>query len=272
MHPDLQRRVQRYGWDKAAEYYDDSWEKQLEPARDKLLDTAALKPGEKVLETACGTGLVTFPAAEAVQPGGEVTAIDLSELMIEIGRERMDEQKIRNVRFQRMDAENLEAEDRSFDAVLCSLGLMYLPDPVQSLKEMYRVLKPGGRAVSSVWGERKNCGWKDIFPIVDKRVASDVCPLFFKQGTGSTLEQSYLEAGFDDYRSERFSVSLRYPNPEEALTAAFYGGAVALAYNKFDRESREEAHREYLDSIAPFRKGNGYEIPGEFVVGMGRKR
>ncbi len=271
MKPDFQRRVQRYGWDKAAQYYEESWRKQLKPARDRLLGMADLQPGEKVVETACGTGLITFRAAGEVGAEGEVFATDLSDLMIKIGRERAGEQKVENVSFQRMDAEQLDLEDGRFDVGLCSLGLMYFPDPVKSLKEINRVLRPGGRVASSVWGERNNCGWNKIFPIVDKRVASDVCPLFFQQGTGSTLECSYREAGFDQFESVRFSVSLNYPGPEEALVAAFYGGAVALAYNKFDQPTREAAHREYLDSIEPYKKGSGYEIPGEFVIGLGWK-
>lgn len=271
MEPRLQRRVQRYGWDKAAEYYEDSWKEQLKPAQDKLMEMVDLQPGEDVIETACGTGLVTFRAARAVEPGGEVLATDLSDAMIELAESRAAEQGIENVIFRRMDAEQLEVEDDNFDAALNGLGLMYLPDPGQSLREMNRVLKSEGRAVVAIWGERKKCGWADIFPIVDKRVASDVCPLFFQQGTGNTLEHSFREAGFKDIEVERFSVTLRYSDPEIAIMAAFAGGPVALAYRKFDEQTRQEAHEEYLESIASYKNGAGYEIPGEFVVAKGVK-
>lgn len=66
MTPASQRRIQRYGWDNAAGYYAPFWQEQLKPAQDRLLEMAALQPGEHVLEVACGSGLVTFPAAEAV--------------------------------------------------------------------------------------------------------------------------------------------------------------------------------------------------------------
>lgn len=271
MEPRLQRRVQRYGWDKAAEYYEDSWKDQLKPAQDKLMEMANLQPGEKVLETACGTGLVSFRIAETVKPDGEVIATDISDGMIEIAKSEAEKKDIRNIDFRRMDAEELELEDESFDAAVCALGLMYVPDPVESLKEMNRVLKPGERAVIAIWGERKKCGWADIFPIVDKRVASDVCPLFFQQGTGNTLEHSFDKAGFDEIEIERFSATLHYPDPEVAIMAAFAGGPVALAYKKFDEQTREEAHQEYLNSIAAYRNGTGYQIPGEFVVAKGIK-
>lgn len=271
MEPRLQRRVQRYGWDKAAEYYEDSWKEQLKPAQDKLLEMMQLQPGEKVLETACGTGLVTIQIAGTVGHEGTISATDISDKMIEIAGDRVEKENLANVKLKRMDAEELEFEDDLFDAALCALGLMYVPDPVQSLSEMARVLKPGGRAGIAIWGERKNCGWADIFPIVDKRVASDVCPLFFQQGTGNALKYSMNEAGFKQIELERLSVNLHYPSDEVALMAAFAGGPVALAYQKFNDQTREEAHREYLDSITDYRKGDGYQIPGEFVVAKGLK-
>ena len=272
MEPQLQRRVQRYGWDKAAKFYDDSWKAQLKPAQDKLLEMADLQPGENVLETSCGTGLVTLRAARQVASGGKVIATDLSEKMIDEAKKLTNGNSSSNIQFRRMDAEDLNFKDNQFDAAICSLGLMYFPFPTEALKEMHRVLKPGGRATVAIWGERKNCGWAELFPIVDRRVASDVCPLFFQQGTSDTLRHSFQSAGFDKIEVERFKVSLSYPDDKTALMAAFDGGAVALAYQKFDDQTKEEIHREYLDSIAPFRSGEGYEIPGEFVVARGLKK
>jgi len=84
MEPALQRRVQRYGWDKASAYYEASWQNQLLPAQDKLLQFAKMKAGEKVIDVACGTGLVTFPAAEIVGGNGFVLGTDISDKMIEL--------------------------------------------------------------------------------------------------------------------------------------------------------------------------------------------
>ncbi len=266
MEPRLQRRVQRYGWDKASVFYEDSWKEQLKPAQDMLLKLAGLNPGDRVLETACGTGLVTMRIAEKVGTNGRVVATDLSDSMIQIAAENIKEKNIDNVTFQRMDSENLEFDDEQFEATISSLGMMYVPDPVRSLKEKYRVLKPGGQTAVVIWGERKNCGWADIFPIVDKRVKTDVCPMFFQQGTGNALKFSLQEAGFKDLQIERFSATIYYPNDELAVMAAFAGGPVALAYQKFDEQTKMEAHQEYLDSISPYKNEKGYKIPGEFVA------
>jgi ubiquinone/menaquinone biosynthesis C-methylase UbiE len=268
----LQRRVQRYGWDKAAEHYERFWAEQLEPAQALLLRLAALAPGERVLEVAGGTGLVTFRAAEAVGPTGAVVATDISDQMVELLRVGAAERGMTQVTAERMEAEALTVDDASFDVTLCSLGLMYVPDPERSLREMHRALKPGGRAVAAVWGPRAACGWAEIFPIVERRVVSEVCPLFFQLGGGDALRWTMEAAGFGEVEVERISITLDYATAEAACGAAFAGGPVALPYAKFDDALRREVHAEYLESIAGFRRGDGYAIPGEFVVARGASR
>jgi ubiquinone/menaquinone biosynthesis C-methylase UbiE len=272
VEPRLQRRVQRYGWDKAAEHYQGFWQEQLRPAQELLLKMAALQPGERVLDVACGTGLLTFPAADAVGASGHVVATDISQVMVDTSARIANERGTDNVSFERMDAEDLRLEDASFDAALCALGMMYVPDPCLAFREQLRLLKPGGRAVAAVWGQRDRCGWAEIFPIVDSRVESEVCPMFFQLGTKDALAQTLALAGFEDIAHERLSSELRYASEEDALGAAFVGGPVAMAYSRFDDKTREEAHAEYLASIESFRNGDGYNIPGEFVVAIGHKR
>lgn len=265
----LQRRVQRYGWDKAAGDYERYWREQLAPAQRQLIELAAPAPGEFVLDIACGTGLVTFPLAQAVGPTGAVVATDLADAMVTHVRGEAERLGLRHVSVDRMDAESLEFPDRTFDAVVCALGLMYVPDPERALREMARVLKPGGRASVAVWGLRDRCGWAEIFPIVESRVASDVCPLFFRLGTPGLLDTLMADAGLGDVRAVRLSTALVYGSDEEACGAAFAGGPVALAYSRFDETMREDAHAEYLHSIAGWRDGTGYRVPGEFVVARG---
>lgn len=268
----LQRRVQRYGWDKASGEYERYWRRQLEPVQVRLLALASLRPGERVLDVACGTGLVTFPAAQAVGAGGSVVGTDLSQDMVIRATQLAQTLGVPQATFERMDAEDLQCEPRTFDVVLCALGLMYVPDPQKALAEMVRVLRPGGRAVVAVWGARNRCGWAEIFPIVDRRVASEVCPMFFQLGTGDMLSQAMQAAGFVDTRSERISMNIDYASADEAIGAAFVGGPVALAYSRFDQATREAAHREYLDSIARYRRRDGYGVPGEFVLARGESR
>ncbi len=267
----LQHRVQRYGWDRAASFYEDAWQRQLAPSQDLLMTLAALAPGERVLDIACGTGLVTFRAASAVGPTGHVLGTDISEEMVAACRRTAGERGIENVTFERVEAEALGLEDGAFDAVLCALGLMYVVDFAGSVREMFRVTRPGGRAASAVWGRRDHCGWAEIFEIVQRRVNTEVCPMFFQLGTGEVQKTLFENAGFSNVRSERISVTLDYDSGEDACRAAFAGGPVAMAYSRFDDATRASAHDEYVESIRPFFDGKAFRIPGEYVVTVGTK-
>lgn len=265
----LQRRVQRYGWDKAVHDYEAGWRVQLEPAQSLMLALAAPRRGERVLDVACGTGLISFRIADAVGENGAVVGTDISGEMVEAARRTAIERGVGNAAFERFDAEDMKLEGEPFDAAVCGLGLMYLPDPVRGLQEMRRLLKPGGRAAGVVWGARAKCGWAEIFPITDARVASEVCPMFFHLGTQDMLARGFTEAGYEDIRTERLEVKLDFANGDDALSAAFRGGPVALVYNRFDDATKQAVHAEYLASIAAYRVGEGYRIPGEFVAVAG---
>ncbi|HKE94278.1 MAG TPA: methyltransferase domain-containing protein [Povalibacter sp.] len=265
----LQRRIQRYGWDMAAQDYEPLWEAQLARARSALLSLAAIEAGEQVLDVACGTGLVTLDAARDTGPTGRVVGVDISGEMVDAAQRRARALRLDNVSFARMGAETLALPDASFDVALCALGLMYVPDPLQALQEMHRVLRPGGRVALAVWGERANCGWSPVFPIVDAEVRSDVCPLFFSLGQQDALANLCADAGFRNVRECRVTTTLDYTDAETACNAAFVGGPVAMAWSRFDDRAKARVFARYRDAIAPWRIGDAYAIPGEFVIVAG---
>lgn len=269
MDAKLQRLLQRRGWDLAASDYEKSWSRQLQPSTDKLLAFADVKPGESVIETASGTGLITLVVAEQAR-NGRVLATDISKKMLLQLEAAADAAGLTSIETAACSAEALATEEQ-FDVAVCALGLMYMPEPWQAIAELHRTLRPGGRVALSVWGERRNCGWASLFGIVDARVSSDVCPMFFALGAPTALTESMAEQGFVDIIEERIRVTLRFPTEAAALSAAFVGGPVALAYARFDGATKASAHAEYLDSIAQYRTGNGYLVPGEFVIAAGRK-
>ncbi len=261
----LQLRVQRYGWDRAAAHYEQAWLHALAPATAAVLARAALRPGEHVLDVACGSGVLTRAAWPLVAPGGgDVLGTDLSEQMLAQASGQLPQ-----CRFVRADAQCLEdglgAED--FDVVLCGLGLMYMPDPERALASMVRRLRPGGRLVVSVWGERRACAWADLFSIVDAQVHSEVCPMFFRLGGGDALAYALRNAGLRSVATDRITTTADYADAQSACDAAFVAGPVALAYSRFDDATRAAVRTEYLASIAPWRVQSGYSLPGEFVIG-----
>ncbi|MGH8202244.1 MAG: class I SAM-dependent methyltransferase [Steroidobacteraceae bacterium] len=266
MSTDFHKRIQRYGWDRAADHYEPLWGAPLGHARAAVLEFAALAPGERVLDVASGTGLITFEAARAVGPEGDVLGIDVSRRMVELSMRRARTLEMANCRFAPMDAEMLTLPDASFDVVICALGLMYVPDPERALREMQRVLRPGGRAAIAVWGERSKCGWSTLFPIVDAEVTSEVCPLFFQLGYPEVLARMCADARLEVARQCRITITLNFHSAGEACDAAFLGGPVALAWSRFSEDVRARARNRYLDAIEPWRCERGYAIPGEFLV------
>jgi ubiquinone/menaquinone biosynthesis C-methylase UbiE len=210
MDPALQRRVQRYGWDKASSFYETFWQNQLAPPQEELLKIASLRTGDRVLDIACGTGLVSFKAAGIVGSNGFVAGTDISEKMVESCQRRAEQEKLKNLYFARMDGEELQLDLGLFDKALCALGLMYMPEPIKALQEMRRLLLPGGSTSILVWGRRDHCGWSALFEIVEKRVASDVCPMFFNLGNPGTLTLSFEKSGYEKVDSRTIAASLQF--------------------------------------------------------------
>jgi ubiquinone/menaquinone biosynthesis C-methylase UbiE len=265
----LQRRVQRYGWDRAVGCYEEHWLHRLWPATKRVLELAAIAPGERVLDVACGTGVLAIAAASRMGRSGMAVGTDISDKMVEAARAAAQALGLANCRFERGDAEQPAEVGIGFQVGLCGLGLMYMPDPERALAALARQLLPNGRSVVSVWGRRDRCGWADIFPIVDAHVESEVCPLFFRLGTGDTLHHGLEAAGLINASAERLPITLRYDSAGEACDAIFLGGPVALAYAHFDEATRAAVRADYLRSVAPFRRGEAYAIPGEIVIGHG---
>jgi SAM-dependent methyltransferase len=150
-------------WGAAAEHWARAAEKDevgaSADAAKWMLGAAELQPGERVLEVAGGAGRVGLQAAAEVGPEGNVLCSDFSEEMVRVARERFARLEVSNIETRALDAQSLDLDDRSFDAVLCRFGYMLMPDPLQALRESARVLRPGGRLVLAVWGEAEQNLW-----------------------------------------------------------------------------------------------------------------
>ncbi len=119
----------------------------------RLVEFADIPEGARVLDVACGRGAVLLPASTSVSSTGEVIGIDISEGMIEHTGNEVSRQGIANIKALKMDAENLEFQDSSFDYVLCGLGLFFFTNLDRALTGFLRVLKSGGRFVTSTFQE-----------------------------------------------------------------------------------------------------------------------
>jgi len=143
------------GWKK----WDDFTMRFLEEQGNCIINELKLKPSDKVLDLASGTGEPGLTIAAKVLHGGSVTAVDLSEQMLRIADEKAKARSLCNFDVQVADACELPFEDNTFDAVCCRLGFMFFPDLQMAAREMVRVLKPGGRIVTTVWAEPAKNFW-----------------------------------------------------------------------------------------------------------------
>ncbi len=123
---------------------------------EKLVKGACLVKGAKALDVAMGRGAVLFAVADAVGSDGQVTGIDISSSMVEETKKELLKRSLKNVSLARMDAENLEFPDKSFDNVLCGFGIFFCPDYCRALQEMHRVLKPNGGFAISTWAKSED--------------------------------------------------------------------------------------------------------------------
>ncbi|HUO57492.1 MAG TPA: methyltransferase domain-containing protein [bacterium] len=248
------REQQKQTWNKFApgwKKWDELTMSFLKPAGDAILERARLVPGHRVLDVATGTGEPGLSAAAKVG-SGKVTGVDLSEEMAQIARENARSKGLTNFEAKVCDAGILPFDDGIFDAILCRFGVMFFPDPSSNLKEMARVLKPGGRMVLVAWGSPAENTWATtIGQIVNQRLNIPAPPpdapglyRFAQEGLLSSLLQS---AGLKEVRQEKVQGTFSLESPDlywdwQTDVAA----PVVAALSKADSATREEIKQEVL--------------------------
>jgi ubiquinone/menaquinone biosynthesis C-methylase UbiE len=139
-------------WDRMADVYRREIDTRFGPVVEAVLKLADLRPGETVIDLGTGTGAVAILAATQVGTTGRIKAVDISPEMLTRAGARLRDLQITNIDLAEGSAEAIPADDRSIDAVVASLTLMYVIDRDAAAKDIARVLRPGGRFVAAVWG------------------------------------------------------------------------------------------------------------------------
>jgi len=235
-----------------------------------ILRAACITPGMRVLDIAAGTGLSAEAAVSAVGPTGHVTAADISPAMVEKARERLGEAPNASVLVE--DAQALSFSDETFDAVVCNLGMMFLPEPARGLSEFRRVLCPGGRAAVSVNTVPERSYNHQINLILARYVPelTEAVTRTFSLGGASRLEELFREGGFSQIETRIVKHTFVLPSFDAYYGPFERGGAstgqalVALP-DEIRRAVRDEVRRDFNDTSGPI------EVEAEYRIASGRR-
>jgi len=185
----------------------------------KLVELAELQPGASVLDVGGGYGEPSLTAAHMVGPQGRVVCTDISPEMLAVARERAADAGLTNIEFVASDAEELEFDGESFDAILSRATLMFLPDVAGTLKRLRGFLKFGGRLAATVWGPQPVVQFSAAFPVVVEELALPPPPPgrpgAFALSDQNRLAELVAQAGFRDVETGTVLVIFETDSPEQ---------------------------------------------------------
>jgi len=187
------------------------------PWASHLIQYANPQHAERILDVACGTGIVARQIAQRVGSRGTVIGLDLDPYKITVARAASEREGLA-IEWHTSAAERLPFSDSTFDLILCQFGLMFFTDRHAALREMRRVLKSDGRLVLSVWqGLDRHPFYQTLHEVSSRRLGESSVGAVFSLGDSDKLRTSLTDAGFRDIELEPMSITARYPNAQEFL-------------------------------------------------------
>ena len=242
---------------------------------DAIVVAAALRPGQRVLDLASGSGQPAISLAKAVAPDLQVTATDLSAGMLKIAEECAAREGISNITFRQADAENLPFPDGEFDVVTCRFGVMFFPDPLRALRACRRVLKPGGRVVFVAWGSPDQAFFGATVGVLKKYVElprpEPGAPHVFRFSELSALGSVLSEAGFEKVQSEPRSIPIAWHGPPEQFWEQFRESAAPFRKTIEDLapDIRRRLDADVLSALSKCYDGQQVRFNAEVVLATG---
>ena len=219
---DRVRREQREFWNNAAPGWKQMWtalDHAAQHVSDRLVELARIKPGDRVLDIATGSGEPGLTAARKVGANGLVIATDQSTAMLDLARERVATLGLPNVRFVETDAESLAVNERDFNAAICRWGLMFVPNLDAASRRIAQLLVAGGIFATSVWGPAEKvpmiaAGDEQVRALANLPAPPPGAPSPLKLADTRPLERALANAGFKDIRVEPINVRFKFDSPE----------------------------------------------------------
>lgn len=249
----------------------------LGKATEKMLEMACITKGNHVLDIAAGAGEQSITTAKKVGPSGYVLATDISPKILEYAKQLALQAGVINIDTSVMDGENLTLEDETFDAVISRVGLIYFPDQQKALKEMLRVLKPGGKVAAIVYSTPEKNKFFSVPVSIIRNRAKLPPPLPgqpgpFSLGATGTIEKAFSLAGFKNVRSELVDSPLLLSSAKECVRFEKESfGALHQMMSSLSDSEKESVWEEIERELQKFESGNKFVGPCEMLVAVGEK-
>lgn len=225
-----------------------------EPFTRLLLERAAPRRDQSVLDLACGTGVVARHVAPLVGVRGKVVAVDISPAMLAVGRD-LPASAGANIAWRQGDATALNLSDGAFDLVLCQQGLQFFSNRSAALHEMRRVLAVDGRVALSVWRSLEHHPvYEGLFRAIALRfgLALSDLDVSFSLGRAEQLRTLLVDAGFFRPEIEECALDVRVPTPARFVQITIQGAATSIpAFMKFAPAERSAIVETMTRELAP---------------------
>ena len=259
--------------DKAAEQWNRNQARRNEiyaVATESMLDLAQIKAGQRVLDIAAGTGGQTLLAAEWVGPQGYVLATDISQSMLTKCAEVARNAGFSNVETRVMDAENVDLEPNSFDAVICRTALMLFSEPSRAIREICKAMKPGAKMSALVFATAEKNPYQGIPLAIAHRLGSGVSSIF-ALGEPRVLENAFREGGLRNITVHPATIHRHF----ESLAALIESLRSVIFLRKpmatLPESKRKQAWAKIEEQMRRFAGADGIDLPGEMLIGVGTK-
>ena len=237
-------------------------------ARD-LADAAELQSGDRILDVACGTGIVSRHAAGRVGPGGAVTGVDLNPSMLAVAREAAASVEPA-IDFEQASADALPFADASFDTVICQQGLQFFADRPAALAELARVIRPGGRlALNTCRGLAHQPGYRIITDVLRHHVgvqAAEMIQSPFAFGDPEQIRSLVADAGFGDAHPRIAVWTARFASAEAFLRAETASSPLGELVSQLDADVADALVADLDEALARHTDDDGVIFPFETVV------
>lgn len=227
-----------------------------------IVAAAQVEPGMRVLDIACGTGEPAISLATVLHGTGEVIGVDISSAPLEIARRRAQQRGLTNVRFEQADVHQLPFEDNNFDRVTSRLGIMFFADLPNALRQMNRVLKPGGRVALLAWGAMGQPYFSSTIGTLLRAMPGSDMPesarKMFAFGQPGLLAGKLRAAGFSAVEEKFVTVPWTWPGTPQEVWEYFKEVTVPFAplLQSVPVERGTEVDAAVVKAIAQFAEGD----------------